>query len=429
MNRLKSPPLTLSWTIWALGAILYLFGFFQRVAPAVMTQELMTDFGISATALGNLSAFYFYAYVAMQIPTGILADHWGPRWLLATGAFVAGAGSLLFGLAPGILSAGIGRMLIGGSVAVAFVGSLKIANHWFPPRFYAMVSGMALLFGTTGAVFAGAPLRVAVTALGWRPVIVASAAFAFLVCALIWIMVRNDPTEKGYASYAGSKVSPKDSSGTGILAGIMEVFRYSNTWLLFVIPGGVVGCVLTFGGLWGVPYLTTVYDMPATRAAALNSALLVAWAVGSPVFGWLSDRIGRRKLPFLIGWAIAGAGWAVLVYLPGLSQWWVAVFLLIAGFFSGSMMTTFAFAKESVPTHLAGTVSGVVNMGVMLGPTVLQPLMGWVLDRWWQGEMLEGVRIYGFQAYRAGFTLMMAWAVLALVLLFFTKETHCRQQL
>jgi MFS family permease len=428
MNRLKPPPLTLSWTVWALGAVLYLFGFFQRVAPAVMTRELMTDFAIGAAALGNLSAFYYYAYVVMQIPTGILADRWGPRRLLTAGALVAGAGSLLFGLAHGFLWAGIGRMLIGGSVAVAFVGSLKIANHWFPPRLYAMVSGMALLFGTIGAVFAGAPLRVAVTAFGWRPVVVSSAVFAFLICVLTRIMVRNDPAERGYVSYAGSQTQAKSFAGTGILAGLLEVFRYSNTWLLYIIPGGVVGCVLTFGGLWGVPYLTTAYGMPPTRAAALNSALLVTWAIGSPVFGWFSDRVGRRKLPFLIGWAVAVGAWLVIVYLPGLSKGWVAVLLLVAGFFSGSMMTTFAFAKESVPTHLAGTVSGVVNMGVMTGPTILQPLVGWVLDRRWQGEMLEGVRIYSFQAYRAGFTLMVAWAVLALVLLFFTKETYCRQQ-
>ncbi len=62
-------------------------GFFQRVAPAVMTDELMGDFGISAAGLGSLSAFYFYSYVAMQVPTGLLADRWGPRRLLSVGAF------------------------------------------------------------------------------------------------------------------------------------------------------------------------------------------------------------------------------------------------------------------------------------------------------------------------------------------------------
>jgi MFS family permease len=55
-----------------------------------MTDQLMIDFSIGATELGNLSAFYFYSYVVMQIPTGIIADRWGPRRLLTAGA--AGGG-------------------------------------------------------------------------------------------------------------------------------------------------------------------------------------------------------------------------------------------------------------------------------------------------------------------------------------------------
>jgi MFS family permease len=159
-----TPPLSLAWTIWGFGATLYLMGFFQRVAPAVMTAELMQEFNLNATALGNLSAFYFYSYVSMQIPTGILADLWGPRRLLTTGAFVAAVGGLLFAMAPTIFWAYLGRFLIGGAVAVAFVGSLKLAGEWFPARYFALVSGAALFFGIVGAVFAGAPLRILVVA-------------------------------------------------------------------------------------------------------------------------------------------------------------------------------------------------------------------------------------------------------------------------
>ncbi len=53
------PPLQLAWTVWGLGALLYLFAFYQRVAPAVMTDQLMAEFAIGGAALGNLSAFYF----------------------------------------------------------------------------------------------------------------------------------------------------------------------------------------------------------------------------------------------------------------------------------------------------------------------------------------------------------------------------------
>src|SRR5947209_6347692 len=93
----KYPSASLSWSIWGIAALFYLAGFYHRVSPAVMTDELMQAFGIGAASLGNLSAFYFYFYVAMQIPTGILVDSWGARKLLISGAIAAAVGAFLFG--------------------------------------------------------------------------------------------------------------------------------------------------------------------------------------------------------------------------------------------------------------------------------------------------------------------------------------------
>jgi MFS family permease len=92
------------------------------------------------------------------------------------------------------------------------------------------------------------------------------------------------------------------------------------------------------------------------------------------------------------------------------------------------MIISFAFAKESVPAHLAGTVSGVINMGVMAGPMILQPAVGWVLDRMWTGSMLMDVRVYDTAAYRSGFGLMLLWITVSFFLLFLTRDTGCRQK-
>lgn len=422
------PPVRLAWTVWGLGAALYLIGFYQRVAPAVMTVELTRDFALSAAALGNLSAFYFYTYVAMQVPTGILADRWGPRRLLSAGAALAGAGSAVFALAGNLAWAGAGRLLVGGAVAVAFVGMLKLASRWFAPRQFALATGMALFCGIVGAVFAGVPLRLLVTALGWRPVMLVSGLAALGVAAAIWVVVRDDPSERGYASHGPPLAGGGGAATHGIVAGIREVFRYRNTWLLTLAPGGVVGCVLTFSGLWGIPFLTTHYGVSPTQAASLTSALLVAWAVGGPLLGFASDRWGRRKPLYVGGCAAVLACWALVVLVPGLPLPLLVAVLLAAGLASGGMIIGFAFAKESVPPHLAGTVSGVVNMGVMTGPMVLQPAVGWVLDRLWDGALVNGVRVYPWTAYRAGFALMLAWAALAFVLILLTRETRCGQQ-
>jgi MFS family permease len=413
--------------VWCFGAVFYLLGFFHRVAPAVITAELMRDFHIGAAGLGNLSAFYFYSYVAMQIPTGILADRWGPRRLLTWGAMVASIGAVMFASAPGIDWVGAGRFLIGGSVAVAFVALLKLATAWFEPRRFALISGLALFFGIVGAVFAGTPLRILVDHFGWRNVVLFSAGATLLVGIGTWIFVRDYPHEKGFRNFPNSPTIASSTSGNGMIVGILEVFGYRNTWLLFVIPGGLVGCVLTFSGLWGVPFLITVYGVSPAVAASLTSSLLVSWALGGPFFGWLSDRLQNRKMLYLVGCGISAIGWGAIVMLKDVSLTLLASVLLVTGFASGSMIVSFAFAKESVPLRLSGTVAGVINMGVMTGPMILQPAVGWVLDRMWQGETVAGVRVYDVSTYRIGFSIMLAWIALSFVLLLFTRETGCRQ--
>ena len=212
MNENPYPPARQAWLVWGLGVALFFTGFYQRVSPGVMTDRLMADFHIGAAALGNLSAFYFYSYVAMQVPTGIIADIWGPRRLLSTGALVAASGILLFAVAPNIWWANCGRFLIGGSVAVAWVSTLKLAGDWFPSKYFAVISGVALFFGLVGAVFAGPPLRLLIVAFGWRHTMLASAVVTFAICAGVWLIVRDHPGEKGYAGFTEPAPAAGNSS-------------------------------------------------------------------------------------------------------------------------------------------------------------------------------------------------------------------------
>jgi MFS family permease len=419
------PPARLAWGIWALGASLYLAGFFQRVAPAVMTQELMAEFSLAAAALGNLSAFYLYGYVAMQIPTGLMVDRYGARRVLAAGAAVAAAGGVLFALAPNLYVAYLGRLLIGGSVGVAWVGTLKLAAHWLPAQRFALASGLALAAGMSGAVSAGVPLAAAVAEAGWRPSMLAVALATALVCAAIWIVVRDDPSERGYAGYAPAPAAL--GARASAWQGLAEVLRYRNTWLIYFAPQGISGATIAFGGLWGVPYLVSVYGFTPARAASYCSALMLAWALGGPLFGAFSDRMRERKPLYVIGALSALVLWSVIVLAhpsPGV----LLALLVAAGFVSGCMVIGFAYAKESVPARLAGTATGVANMGSMTGPMLLQPLIGVLLDAGWLGETdYLNARAYGAQAWRDAFLLLLAWLGVSLACAAATRETHARQ--
>ena len=431
LNKQRHPPPSLAWTMWGMGAALYFIGFYQRVAPAVLTSELSQTFGLTAAALGNLSAFYFYSYVAMQIPTGLLADRFGPRLLLTAGAIVAGIGTAVFAMAADTWTANLGRLLIGGSVGVALVSMLKLASHWMPTRQFALTSGLALAVGGSAAVFAGAPLHWLVDAFGWRAVMWVSAAVTVLLGVFTWILVRDDPAARGYKSYAIHE-SQVENPSAGVFAeffaGLKTVLQIRNVILLFFIAGAPCAIILTFAGLWGVPFLTTHYQLSAANAAGLCSTMMVAWSIGCLSYGALSDRIGLRKPLYIGGLAIALVLLATLIYVPALSYAFLLALMVGIGFFGACFILTFAFAKESAPARLAGTVSGVANMGIIQGPMFMQPLVGVILDRHWNGAAIDGRRVFDLASYQQGFSMMLIWGVVALLLLLFTRETYCRQR-
>ena len=79
---------------------------------------------------------------------------------------------------------------------------LRLAAHWFPSKNFAMLSGLGLFFGNLGAVFAQVPLRIAVEHFTWRQTITGSALIMIVMGVAAWLVVRNDPTERGFRSYA-----------------------------------------------------------------------------------------------------------------------------------------------------------------------------------------------------------------------------------
>jgi MFS family permease len=426
MDQKKYPPAALAWLVWGLGAAFYFSGFYHRVAPAVMTDQLMTDFHIGAAGLGNFTAFYFYSYFLMQVPTGILADHWGPRKLLVAGSFVAACGTFLFASATSIIPANLGRLLIGGSAGVGYVALLTLVSRWFPPRFFATVSGLTLFCGVGGAVAAGAPLRFLVERFSWRPVMFVAAAALLLIGAAIWRIVSDDPAQRGYRSFAPPDPENVFSTKT-LIADLMTVLRYKNVWRLSLVGCGLTGPVLAFAGLWGVPFFTTLHGITTAASSTITSTLLICYAVGATLQGVLSDRIGLRKPVLYIGSVVALLAWIPILFFPGIPLWLLVSLAIVVGFASGSVIIGFAFVKESVPPRFAGTATGIYNMGSILGVMILQPAIGWMLDRNWQGALVGDVRIYDLAAYRSGFFLLIGFSLLTVLSIGFTTETHCRQ--
>lgn len=419
MQPLTSEQRRRRWMALAIVALAYILSFFQRFAPAGIAQDLAAAFQTSAASLGVLAATYFYIYTVMQIPTGILADTLGPRRILALGGLVGGVGSLLFGLAPTLEIALVGRTLVGLGVSVTFIAMLKLVAVWFEENRFATIVGICMLVGNLGSVLAGAPLSALAQATGWRGVFIGVGVVSLVLGVLCWLLVRDAPTASGEA------VRPRFDR-TAVLSSLLAVIRNRATWPAALVNTGMSGSFFTFAGLWATPYLMQVHAMERAVAASHLSLWFGGFAVGCLFIGSLSDRLGRRKPVMIAVSHLYVAIWLVLlscVTLPLALSY--ALFALL-GLSTAGFSLTWACAKEVNPPLLSGMSTSVANMGGFLCAAIMQPVVGWIMDLGWQGETLAGARVYDVATWQHGVLAVTLCAALGAAASWRIRETGCR---
>jgi predicted MFS family arabinose efflux permease len=414
VNRGALAPSALSWGLgFTLAA--YVLSFFHRMSPSVLAADLQASLGIGATPLGYLAATYFYVYALMQVPAGVLADTWGPRRLLFWGGMVASGGSMLFGLAPDFGWAFAGRTLIGLGVSVTFIAMLKLIALGFSAQRFATITGMAMVVGNCGAVLAGAPLIWALQAFGgWRPVFVGVGVVTLLIA---WGCARC--------------VAPSPHASKIAMSwrqDLWSVLKNRATWPGFFVSAGLCSAFFAFGGLWLVPFLTQVHGMSRALASNHLSIFFGGFASGCLLWGAASDYFKNRRA-MMLGIACANVlCWLFWVLAPaqGLTCTASLSLCLATGFTSAAFTLTWPAAKEVNPPHLSGMATSVVNTGGFVGGALMQPLSGWVIERGWDGMMVDGVRIYAVAAYERGLWLFLAASLIGCVAVLWLTETHCR---
>jgi MFS family permease len=96
---------------------------------------------------------------------------------------------------------------------------------------------------------------------------------------------------------------------------------------------------------------------------------------------------------------------------------------LVMGLCAPSFTLSWSCAKEVNPPALSGMATSVVNVGGFLGTAILQPLVGWAIDR---AHSVHADLTLGQGDYRVGIAILMGFAVSGLVGTFFIRETYCK---
>ncbi len=417
-----------AWLICGLGALFYAYEYLLRISPSVMETSLRHHFGLTATGFGLLSSVYYYAYVPMQLPVGVLMDRFGPRRLLTLSCLVCVLGTLMFSQTQHYQIAMIGRFLVGAGSAFAFVGVLKLATIWLPEDRLAMVAGLTSALGTLGAILGDNFISLIVEKADWQATDGYTAIFGAILAAFLWFGIHDHKRDQ--------KSGGTINSFKRNLIDLNIILRNKQIWL-----NGLFGCLVylpttVFAELWGIPYLVHAHGMTEIQAGFANSVLFFGFMVGAPLMGFVSDHLKCRKKPMIFGASGAAVAMILILYCPHLPHTTINVLMFVLGLFYSAQTIVFAVGRELSPNEAAGTAIAITNMLVMLGAMLLQPLIGRLLD--WSVWLHHSTNLllskipasaiteYGPEDYRLALSIIPIGIVIAAILTLFIRETHAQ---
>lgn len=405
------------WLVIALAAGFLFYKYILQVSPSIMTEDLMRVFQIQGTGLGNLAASFFYSFLITQLFVGVLLDRYSPRLLSAMAIFICAIGIYIFSKAHTLNTATWARVLMGVGAAFATVSYMKMTSLWFKPNQFAFVGGLLASAAMLGAIAGQVPLSFAVGAFGWRQSLYFCSVIGLILAGLFYLIVRDKPAGS-MSERVDDKISFHD---------VWMVLSNKQNWLITLYSGLAFAPIDSFAGLWCIPFLKETYKVSHTQAAFLASFIFLGLAFGSPLLGLWSDRINKRLSVMLINAFVALVAVILIIYVNHFPLWLLGVLLFIFGFSTGAFMLGFALGRELNKITVAATIIALINTGDIIFSALTQPLIGKLLDAHWHGKLIAGMHYFSAIEYRYALSVLPAYLSLALILLFFIRESNSQQ--
>lgn len=420
-------PLSERWLAWFVslsGGLLFFYEIIQMDIVNSISTQLMSAFQINAEQLGHLSSTYFYANISCLFLAGNLLDRFSTRRLILLAMTLCTIGTFGFGLANSALMAACFRSIIGFGGSFCFLSGVRLASRWLSPKRMALATGLLVLMCFAGGWVAQTPATYLIDLVGWRQALVLDGALGILIIVWMWFVIQDYPKHKLEEAAADSDRLKEQ----GLWKSIKMVLSNAQNWL-----GGAYTCLLNLpiyllGAMWGKMYLQQVEGFSSIDASFICGMLFIGSIVGSPLMGYISDLLKRRRLPMLIGAVLSLIVILLIAYVPGLSYITYCGLFFFLGLLTCSQVISYPLVVEHNPHILTGTSVSIVSMTCLLGGAFGLPFSGWLLDLNWDGKIVNGAPWYSAAAYHHAMLIMPIAFVVAFVVACFVKETFCQPQ-
>ena len=420
-NILESVPAK-AWIVCFSAALFFFYEFIQMNMFNAISGQLMQTFSIEGVQLGTLSAFYFYANLLFLFPAGLILDRFSTRKVILTSMVICVGGTFLFALATSLTMAQFFRFLTGIGSAFCFLSSIRLASRWFPAHKMALVTGLIVTMAMIGGMVAQTPLTKLVELLGWRHALFVDAGLGVVIISIVWMYVCDYPGDKQEVI----EQEKQNVNDMQIGQSMRLAYLKSQNWLCGAYTSLMNLPLVLLGALWGMLYLQQVHGFTSTQASYVTSMVFVGTIIGAPAAGWISDRIGYRRLPMTIGALISFGLIITIMFWPYHSLLTLMGLFFALGFFTSTQVISYPTVAESNAKSLTATSVSIVSVSAISGYAIFQPIFGWLIDYHWDHQLINHKPVYSIADFHLALAIIPIGFILAFIASLFIRETYCR---
>ncbi len=405
----------LPWMVCFAASLFFFYEFIQGNMFASIADNIMQDFHIQADKMTYLSSIYYAANVMFLFVAGFMLDRFSNKKIIVVAMLLCVLSTFVLAYAQSFYLALLCRFVTGIGSAFCFLGPIRIASRWFPPKRMALVTGAIVTMAMTGGMLAQYPLTQLVLHVGWRSALMMVGWLGALLLVLIIIWVKEKP----------ERVSEAPRIKMSVLVQAKKAYLNPQTIRTALFTSLMNMAVAVFGAMMGSLYLMQRLGVDKADAAMVNSMLFLGAIIGGPLIGWCSDKLGLRLLPMKAGALASLLVLMGILYLP-VSLSLMALLFFLLGFFTSAQVIGYALVAESSLPAMTATAISLVSIFTQGGYIVYQNVFSMLLT--WQNnaQMVDGVPVYSLADYQHAAMILPLGLILALFVIFGLKETHCR---
>lgn len=400
---------------YLIGITIYSFDPVMQSFPSILIDDFMKTFATTSVGVGFIASSYFYSYNLLQIPAGFLCDKLGLKYILIISCFICILALALFSSAHTLNIAIAARILMGLGASCAAVIMILVCKEYFSVRWFPVLIGIAQFACNVGALCGQYPLTFLSTAIGWRTAVFSLSIIpVFMIISAIIFLKKQHQVKSNDLSHFGREVK--------------EVFVNKKNWHTGIYAMLLWTPFYTFASLWGIPFLREKMGIDVTDASRLVAIAWLGSGVGSILLGIMSSYLQKRKICIILSAALGIVIFPFIILFDINNIALMSGILFLFGIASAGQALSFAMIDDHNRSAVLGTASGFNNTVIMIGPMLIDPVVGALLRYNWDGTMHDGIPFYSVANFQLAFMVIPVLFAAALVVGLFYRDRHASQK-